>query len=48
MFDWILEECWNNYEMLIEFLMNVETMIKMLMFWNDLFEEDILLRYDEY
>jgi hypothetical protein len=32
---------------LIEFLMNVETMMKMLMSWNDLFEEDILLCCDE-
>jgi len=48
MFDWILDKCWNDYEMLIKFLMNVETMMKMLMFWNDLFEEDILLCCDEY
>jgi hypothetical protein len=48
MFDWILDDCCNDYEMLIEFLMNVETMMKMLMFWNDLFEEDILLCCDEY
>jgi hypothetical protein len=48
MFDWILDDCYNDYEMLIEFLMNVETMMKMLIFWNDLFEEDILLCCDEY
>jgi len=36
-FDWILDECCNDYEMLIELLMNVETTMKMLMFWNDLF-----------
>jgi hypothetical protein len=46
--DWILDDCRNDYEMLIEFLMNVESMMKMLMFWNDLFEVDILLRCDEY
>jgi hypothetical protein len=28
-FDWILDNCRNNYEMLIEFLMNVETMTNM-------------------
>ena len=31
-FDWILDDCQNNYEMSIELLMNVETMTKMLMF----------------
>ena len=31
-FDWILDDCQNNYEMSIEFFMNVETMMKMLMF----------------
>ena len=35
---WILDDCQNDYEMLIKFLMNVETMMKMLMFWNDMFE----------
>ena len=34
--------------MSIEFWLNVETMMKMLMFWNDLFEVDILLCYDDY
>jgi len=33
---------------LIDFFMNVETMKKMLMFWNDLFEVDVLLRCDKY
>jgi hypothetical protein len=47
-FDWILDDCWNDYEMSIEFLMNVETITKMLMFWNELFEVDILLCCDEY
>jgi hypothetical protein len=47
-FDWILDDCRNDYEMLIEFLMNVETMSKMLMFWNDMFKVDILLHCDEY
>jgi hypothetical protein len=47
-FDWILDDCWNDYEMSIEFLMNVETMTKMLMFLNELFEVDILLCCDEY
>jgi len=47
-FDWILDDCPNNYEMSIEFLMNVETMTKMLMFWNDLYEVDILSCCDEY
>jgi hypothetical protein len=46
-FDWILDDCQNDYETSIEFLMNVETMTKMLMFWNDLFEVDILLCCDE-
>jgi len=31
-FDWILDDCRNDYEMPIEFLMNVETMKKLLMF----------------
>jgi hypothetical protein len=31
-FNWILDDCQNDYEMLIKFLMNVETMLKMLMF----------------
>jgi hypothetical protein len=35
-FDWILDECCNDYEMLIEFLINVEMTMKMLMFLNDL------------
>jgi hypothetical protein len=48
MFDWILDKCWDDYEMLIEFLMNVETMMKMLMLWNNLFEKDIVLCCDEY
>jgi hypothetical protein len=34
--------------MSMKFLMNVETIMKMLMFWNDLFELDIFLRCDEY
>jgi hypothetical protein len=46
--DWIFDDCRNDYEMLIEFLMNVETMMTMLMFWNNLFEVDILLCCDEY
>jgi hypothetical protein len=44
MFDWILNDCWNDYEMLIEF----ETMLKMLMFWNVLFKVNILLCCDAY
>jgi hypothetical protein len=31
-FDWILDDCRNDYEMPIEFLMNDETMTKLLMF----------------
>jgi hypothetical protein len=48
MFDWSLDDCQNDYEMSIRFLLNVETMMKMLMFWNDLLEVDILLCCDEY
>jgi hypothetical protein len=44
---WMIIES-NDYEMSIEFLMNVETMTKMLRFWNDLFEVDILSCCDEY
>jgi hypothetical protein len=34
--------------MSIGFLLNVETMMEMLMFWNDLLEVDILLCWIEY
>jgi hypothetical protein len=47
-FDWSLDDCRNDYEMSIGFLLNVETMMKILMFWNDLLEVDILLCCDEY
>jgi len=38
--DWVVDECWTDYKMWVELLMG------MLMFWNDLFEDDILLRCD--